>query len=220
MTRAANKSEIAAAYDRWAETYDSDPNRTRELAAQVLRKVDLTFEDRKVIEVGCGTGRNTDWLATRAAHVTALDFSEAMLRRAREHLQASRVRFIQHDIRQSWPLEDACADFVIAVLILEHVEILELFFAEAARVLGVGGELFICELHSRRQLRGGQAQFTDTQTVERELVPAFLHSVSDYVNAGLLAGFKLQRLDEWRDDDTAVTSIPRLLSLVFMKSRR
>ena len=71
-----------------------------------------------------------------------------------------------------------------------------------------------------RQLRGGQAQFTDTQTGERELVPAFLHSVSDYVNAGLLAGFKLQRLDEWRDDDTAVTSIPRLLSLVFMKSRR
>ena len=72
MTKAANKSEIAAAYDRWAETYDSDPNRTRELAAQVLRKVDLTFEDRKVIEVGCGTGRNTDWLTTRAAHVTAL----------------------------------------------------------------------------------------------------------------------------------------------------
>ena len=99
MTKAANKSEIAAAYDRWAETYDSDPNRTRELAAQVLRKVDLTFEDHKVIEVGCGTGHNTEWLAKRAADVTALDFSEAMLRRARERLQASRVRFIQHDIR-------------------------------------------------------------------------------------------------------------------------
>ncbi len=99
MSKAANKSEIAAAYDRWAETYDSDPNRTRELAAQVLRKLDLTFEARRVIEVGCGTGRNTEWLATRAAHVTALDFSEAMLRRAQERRQASRVRFIQHDIR-------------------------------------------------------------------------------------------------------------------------
>ena len=220
MTKAANKSEIAAAYDRWAETYDSDPNRTRELAAQVLRNVDLTFEDRKVIEVGCGTGRNTDWLATRAAHVTALDFSEAMLRRAQERMQASRVRFIQHDIRQSWPLENACADFVIAMLILEHVEMLEPFFAEAAHVLGADGELFICELHPMRQLRGGQAQFTDTQTGERELVPAFLHSVSDYVNAGLLAGFDLVNLGEWHDGDGLPNGLPRLLSLRWRMGRK
>ena len=64
---------------------------------------------------------------------------------------------------------------------------------------------------------GGQAQFSNTQTGERELVPAFLHNVSDFVNGGLSAGFDLRRLDEWRDADSASDSIPRLLSLLFTK---
>ena len=81
MPQPTTKSEIAAAYDEWAETYDTDQNRTRDLAAQVLRKVDLNFAGRNVIEVGCGTGRNTEWLGPppRPKSV-ALDFSEEMLR--------------------------------------------------------------------------------------------------------------------------------------------
>jgi malonyl-CoA O-methyltransferase len=68
-----------------------------------------------------------------------------------------------------------------------------------------------------RQLLGGQAQFSNTQTGERQIVPAFLHNVSDFVNGGLSGGFELHRLDEWRDPDAASDSIPRLLSLLFTK---
>ena len=217
MNDGVKKSAIAAAYDQWAETYDSDPNRTRELAGQVLRKADLTVNGRTIVEIGCGTGRNTEWLATRASSITALDFSEEMLRRARARIHDPRVRFIQHDVRTTWPLDDNSADVIIAMLILEHVEQLETVFAEAARTLRVGGEFFLCELHPMRQLLGGQAQFGNTQTGKRELVPAFLHNVSDYVNDGLSTGFELQRLDEWRDGDAPATSIPRLLSLLFTK---
>ena len=104
---------------------------------------------------------------------------------------------------------------MIVVLVLEHVEKLELFFAEAARTLSTGGELFICELHPMRQLLGGQAQFTSIQTGEHRRVPAFLHNVSDYVNAGLSAGFELVRIGEWRDADALQKDLPRLLSLRF-----
>ena len=216
MTQPSRKSEIAAAYNEWAETYDTDQNRTRDLAGRILRQVDLNFAGRKVIEVGCGTGRNTEWLISSAAgadDIVALDFSEAMLARARERVRDPRVRFIQHDVRDSWPLADASADLVIAMLILEHVEMLEPFFAEAARALNAGGELFICELHPMRQLMGGQAQFTSTQTGERHLVPAFLHNSSDYVNAALASGFELVSLGEWRDSDALPNDLPRLLSL-------
>ena len=68
-----------------------------------------------------------------------------------------------------------------------------------------------------RQLMGGQAQFSNRQSGERELVPAFLHNVTDFVNGGLTAGLELQRLDEWRDPDASSNSIPRLLSLLFTK---
>lgn len=218
MAQPSNKPEVAVAYNEWAETYDSDHNRTRDLAAQALRQADLNFAGRNVIEVGCGTGRNTEWLARSAAGATdivALDFSEKMLARAKDRVRDPRVRFIQHDIRATWPLADASADVVIVMLVLEHVELLPPIFAEAARTLRAGGKLFICELHPMRQLLGGQAQFTCTETGERYLVPAFLHNTSDYVNAGLSSGFELARLGEWRDADALPKDLPRLLSLHF-----
>jgi ubiquinone/menaquinone biosynthesis C-methylase UbiE len=217
MSKVGKETGIAAAYNRWAETYDTDPNRTRELAGEVLRQVDLQIAAADIVEIGCGTGRNTEWLATQAASITAMDFSEEMLRRARERVHDPRVRFIQHDVRTRWPLADDAADVIVAMLILEHVEHLETVFAEAVRVLRPNGKLFICELHPMRQLMGGQAQFSNTQTGERELVAAFLHNVSDFVNAGLGAGLDVRRLDEWRDADSDSNSSPRLLSLVFTK---
>lgn len=217
MTGPADKSgDVAAAYDRWSETYDTDPNPTRELAGQVLRNMDLPIAGREIVEIGCGTGRHTEWLTAQAS-ITALDFSEEMLRRAQSRVTDPRVHFIQHDVRTAWPLNNDSADFIVAMLILEHVEHLETVFTEAARTLRTGGALFICELHPMRQLMGGQAQFSNTQTGDRQMVPAFLHNVSDFVNGGLSAGFDLDRLDEWRDPDAASNSIPRLLSLLFTK---
>ena len=218
MTRASDQSEIAAAYNDWAETYDIVQNDTRDLAAKVLRHVDLKLEGRKIVEVGCGTGRNTTWLAEHAAEIVGLDFSEEMLARARSRVDDPRVRFVQHDVRMTWPLTDASAEVVIAMLILEHVENLAPVFAEAARVLNPGGVFFLCELHPMRQLSGGQAQFSNSKTGERQLVSAFLHDVSDYVNAGLASGFELKQMGEWRDADAPANSQPRLLSLLF-KSR-
>jgi ubiquinone/menaquinone biosynthesis C-methylase UbiE len=217
MKRASDQSEIAAAYNDWAETYDIVQNHTRDLAAQVLRQVNLDLDGRKVVEVGCGTGRNTTWLAERAAEIVGLDFSEEMLAQARSRVNNPRVRFIQHDARMTWPLADSSADVVIAMLILEHVEKLEPVFAEAARVLNTGAQFFLCELHPMRQLTGGQAQFNNTKTGERQLISAFLHDVSDYVNAGLSSGFELGHMGEWRDAEPEASSQPRLLSLTFRK---
>lgn len=215
MTQSSGQSEIAAAYDDWAETYDIDQNRTRDLAAETLRQVNLNLDGRKVIEVGCGTGRNTAWLAESAGEIVGLDFSVEMLARARARVKDPRVRFLQHDARSTWPLADSSADVVIAMLILEHVAEPKTVFAEAARVLTSGGEFFVCELHPMRQLAGGQAQFSNKETGERTRVTAFLHDVSEYVNTGLSLGFELKHLGEWRDVDAPASSQPRLLSLLF-----
>lgn len=58
--------DVASAYDAWAKTYDTDPNDTRELAGVVLRQSRVNFDGSSVIEVGCGTGQNTLWLAEQA----------------------------------------------------------------------------------------------------------------------------------------------------------
>ena len=215
MTQSAERPEIAAAYNDWAQTYDTDINRTRDLAAEALRQANLDLAGSKVVEIGCGTGRNTAWLAQHAAEIVALDFSDEMLAKARASVNDPRVRFVQHDARARWPLADSSADVVVAMLILEHIENLETFFAEAARVLRHRGGLFVCELHPMRQLTGGQAQFSSPTTGQRQLVTAFLHDVSEYVNLGLFAGFELRHLGEWRDAEAPLNSVPRVLSLLF-----
>ena len=222
--RVSSPDEIAGAYDRWAPTYDTDRNATRDLDALVVRRQAFVDARADVVELGCGTGKNTEWLAARARSVVGMDLSPAMLARARARIAglgpavAGPVRFIEHDLRERpWPLADGSADVVMGNLVLEHVERLDDVFAEAARVLRSAGHVFICELHPFRQLRGGQAHFTSADTGEAVHVPAFLHDVSEYVQGGLRAGLTLRALDEWRDAGAARTDPPRLLSLLFQQ---
>src|SRR5690242_14016503 len=138
----AIRGDVAKAYDRWAETYDADKNATRDLDAVVVRRANLNFAGRDVLELGSGTGKNTVWLGEQARSVIAMDFSLGMIARAHERVGALPVRFIQHDVCDPWPVESKSVDLVVANLILEHVHDLEPVFFEAARVVRPRGQLF------------------------------------------------------------------------------
>lgn len=209
------RDDVALAYDKWSSSYDADKNTTRDLDADVLRRAPLALAGRDVLELGCGTGKNTAWLASQARSVLALDFSEGMIARAHERLTTSNVRFIRHDVRDSWPVESASVDAVVGNLILEHVHDLAPVYFEATRVLRPAGQLFICELHPYRQLLGAQAQFVDPSSGETVKVTAHVHTVAEYVNGGVEAGFELRSLGEWTEDDAPPGSPPRLISLLF-----
>jgi malonyl-CoA O-methyltransferase len=172
------------------------------------------MHDRDVLETGCATGLNTIYLAQQSRSVLALDGSAGMLAQARIRVAAPQVRLVQCDLEHAWPLAAVSVDLVLCLLVLEHVADLSMFFQEAARVLRPGGACFVCELHPCRQLQGWQARFTEAKSGQVVLIPAYLHDVSEYVNASVQQGFALIRMDEWRDaHDTAHTLPPRLLSL-------
>lgn len=217
MTLFQDDADVAAAYDVWAERYDTDPNKTRERAGEALRSGDWRLESRDVLEIGCGTGANTLWLSERARSVLGLDISQGMLKRAKDRVQSPRVRFQQADIRFPWPIPDSSADLVVAMLVLEHLDRLDHVFSEANRALRRGGELFLCELHPTRQMMGRQARFVHPRTGEMEKVAAFLHDVSEYVNGAVGAGFSLVEMDEWRDPGASRFDPPRVFSARFRR---
>jgi ubiquinone/menaquinone biosynthesis C-methylase UbiE len=208
-------SDVAQAYDRWSRRYDDDHNATRDLDARVVRRSLLHVTGARVLELGCGTGKNTEWLAAQARELVALDFSPGMLDVARRRVRSERVRFVEHDITRPWPVEESSVDLVVGNLVLEHVRDLAPIYDEAARVLRPGGELFLCELHPYRQLRGSQAHFEDGDTNETVPVTAYQHSVSEYVNGGLGAGFTLRTLGEHVEESATLPAAPRLLSVLF-----
>jgi ubiquinone/menaquinone biosynthesis C-methylase UbiE len=212
----SSPKDVRAAYAAWAGSYDSSENRTRDLDGVVLRQHELDIAGRDVVEIGCGTGKNTEWLAEHAASVVALDLSPEMLAKARKRVTSSHVSFLEHDIQRTWPLPDESVNAVIGNLVLEHVSNLRIIFHEAQRVLRSNGTLFICELHPFRQHLGGQAQYTDEKSGARHKIEAYIHELSEYVNSGIDAGLQLARIGEWADDqDRASSAPPRLLSLLF-----
>jgi len=205
-------SSIRDAYDQWASQYDNDANATRDLNATVLREQDFLHVEDDVLELGCGTGLNTTWLAEKAGAVVAADFSEGMLAKARTRLSGRKVSLRQMDVTEPWAFDDARFDCVVATLVLEHVKHLELVFREAHRVLRPGGRLYLCELHPYRQFDDTQANFEDAESGETVTIDAFMHPVSEFVNEGVDAGFSVRQMGEWHGptDDA-----PRLLSILF-----
>jgi SAM-dependent methyltransferase len=204
-------AEVQKAYNEWVHQYDTNANSTRDLNAKVLRQQPFDLATKTVLEIGCGTGFNTLWLADRAQFVVGVDISEGMLRKARHRLGEQNVRLLQADITKPWPLEQAF-DLIVANLVLEHVKEFEHVFDEAHRVLRPGGLLYIGELHPYKQLQGVRAKYRNVETGEEVLVPAFCHHMSEYINEGIEAGFTLRRMGEWQND--ADTDL-RLLTLLF-----
>jgi len=210
--------DVASAYNQWSATYDQVENKTRDLSAAILRAHELPIEGADIVEIGCGTGLNTAWLAQHARTVIALDFSEGMLAEARRKITSERVTFKQCDITQAWPVPENGCDVVVSNLVLEHVAALRPVFEQAARVLRKGGLMFVCELHPAKQMLGKKAVFTDAHSGQEVDFPAYLHDVSEYVNQAIACGLRLNHLGEWRDGDAQALTPPRLLTLTLAKN--
>jgi ubiquinone/menaquinone biosynthesis C-methylase UbiE len=205
---------IRESYSRWAATYDTDRNLTRDLDQEVTRQILADRRFGSILEIGCGTGKNTALLARLGDRVQAIDFSEGMIEEARAKVAAANVTFSVADITQPWPCADRSVDLVVCNLVLEHIAELDFIFAEASRTLIEGGQFFVCELHPFRQYGGTQANFTHDS--EQIAIPAFVHHLSDFLMAAERAGLTLRSLREWWHDEDQGKP-PRLVSFLFAK---
>ena len=206
--------KVKEAYDKWSESYDSTGNKTRDLEKKVARKILSNYEFDNVIELGCGTGKNTGWLAERSKSVKAIDFSSEMLKIAGAKLNLPNVEFMLADISQKWNIENGFADLIVCSLTLEHISNLNFIFSEGYRTLKENGKFYVCELHPFKQYGGTKANFTlDGNKIELE---TYTHHFSDYINAALKNGFTLSEVGEWFDEEDD-QSPPRLISFIFKK---
>jgi malonyl-CoA O-methyltransferase len=206
---------IQNAYDEWSQTYDTDRNLTRDLDQQLMAESLGTRQFQSILEIGCGTGKNTSFLAQIGKQVHALDFSAGMIAKAKEKVNAGNVRFSVADLTQRWPCEDRAYDLIVCNLVLEHIEDLSFIFSEAFRVLQKEGTFLVNELHPFRQYAGKKAVFDHGQGATE--IPAFVHHISDFWSAATDHGLQLVRLSErWHSEDQSKP--PRIVSFLFQKS--
>jgi ubiquinone/menaquinone biosynthesis C-methylase UbiE len=202
------------AYDTWASQYDTNNNKTRDLERQALRQLLATIPFDSVLEIGCGTGKNTEWFIEKAKEVTAVDLSDEMLAKAKEKNTSGKVQFIQADITFPWTFIGKKYDIVSFSLVLEHIHNLDHVFKEASGSLEPGGYVYVGELHPYKQYSGTKARF-DTED-GLQVVDCFNHHISEFIQTAKKHGLKLADLDEFFDDNEK-SEIPRILTILLKK---
>jgi SAM-dependent methyltransferase len=98
----------------------------------------------ELLDLGCEDGAWTErlrrWLDVAPRHVHGLEIVEAEARRARARGFDVRTA----DINDRWPFDNASIDVVHANQVIEHVQRLDHFVAEAKRILRKGGLAIVC----------------------------------------------------------------------------
>lgn len=105
----------------------------------------------RVLDLGCGAGLDSIVAGQRAGFVLGVDFSAAMLRRAREAAGGGNVCFAQGDAERL-PLADGSMDTALVNGIFNLNPAREAIFGELARVLRPGGAVYGAELILREPL--------------------------------------------------------------------
>ncbi len=206
--------DVKKAYNIWSDQYDTNSNKTRDLEAISLRKTLSTIQFYNCLEIGCGTGKNTELLTSKAKEVLAVDLSDEMLAKAKKKITSDNVQFIQADITNNWTFVNKQYDLVTFSLVLEHIEKLDDIFSKVSTATSPKGFVYVGELHPFKQYSGTKARF-ETEAGQ-QIVTCFNHNISDFISAAKNNGFEIMDIEEYFDDNDR-TIIPRILTLLFRK---
>ncbi|MGG1575364.1 class I SAM-dependent methyltransferase [Fictibacillus sp. NRS-1165] len=130
-------------YKVWAPVYDVFFNQGMFIKARQKVFQDVVFKkEEKILFAGVGTGADLRYLPSFPVEVTAVDYSQEMLEKAKEKYVDQDIHFIQMDA-QHLEFQEDMFDTIIASLILSVVPDPNQMIKEMARVLKPGGKIII-----------------------------------------------------------------------------
>lgn len=155
--------EPAAGYNAHALFYDQKQTYLDCFEQEKFLPALGDLNNKKVLDVGAGTGRLSLRLSARGAKVTALDISPDMLEilnkknkpvipapQVAERIQKiNLIKTVMADV-ESLPFPDNTFDLVTAAFLIVHLKLLKYFFSEAQRVLKPSGLLALTNINQKR----------------------------------------------------------------------
>lgn len=199
------------AYNQWAATYDTDGNFLQALDSMMIPQMLPVVTDQlpsspKLVDLGCGTGRNTSaLLSIPGVMILGLDNSSEMLNIARDRCHQKRESLpknnraatlsfevwdiqVLQDEKNEVPLPAQHTDAVFSTLVIEHIP-LDIFFKACSMMLKSGGLLLLTNMHSDMGDKGSQAGFTDQATGQKIRPVSYIHTVFEVVRKAREWGF-------------------------------
>ncbi|MFH0703166.1 MAG: class I SAM-dependent methyltransferase [bacterium] len=112
------------------------------------RRVDMFIkflgnDNRKILEIGCGTGLFTEEIAKTNNKLTSIDISSELIELAKQRVCSVNVIFMLENAYNTNFIEDSF-DFIIGSSVLHHLDI-DLALKEFYRLLKPGGKIMFTE---------------------------------------------------------------------------
>lgn len=199
-----SKTDVLDAYQIWARRYDNDAGVNPAIVAERNRLIRflLPKETDVILEIGCGTGRLTIPISKRCTKIVGVDFSEKMLKVAREKSKkCENIEYRKIDARKGLPFKDRYFDKVIGPLVINHIENPNGLFKEVHRVLKNRG-LFVFDNVNPDGYVFPAYRDPIFQLSQRGKKIFFHHTVDSFVNGLHKTGFELERIKFTRIDET------------------
>ncbi len=142
-------------YTEWEREYknpafltkNSKPQKETLRFLKYLKKQGTNITESNVLDLGCGTGRNTNYIASLGAKATGIELSTTALHIARSRAQHMNmnVEYIEGDMGQPLPFSDNQFDCAIDVMSSNSLTEMgrSMYMSEVHRVLKTGGYLYL-----------------------------------------------------------------------------
>jgi SAM-dependent methyltransferase len=193
-------------YARWAPTYEATVKQG--IDRWLLERV-ATVEwaaVRRAVDLGCGTGRTGEWLASRGVRaIDGVDVTTAMLERARARGTFARLSLA--DVADTG-LAAGTYDLITSVLVDEHLERLDPLYREAARLGSTGSALVIVGIHPFFLMKSGMPTHFDDETGAPLAIETHVHLFAEHAQAALAAGWSLAEMHEQVVDERWISQKP------------
>ncbi len=185
-----HSQENKIGYNSWSEFYDEYPNPTVAIDDLYFPALYSVKKGKRVLEIGCGTGRHTRRLIQAENSVTAIDISSGMLKKLRQKLQSEKLILIEGDF-MSVEIPNAPFDTIVMSLVLEHIDDLSFFFKKARKSVVANGTFYLSEIHPTRTATGVMAHFKTSEGNEVQLQSS-PHSELEIFKAATENGFVVE----------------------------
>jgi len=217
-----NWDDMAKAYEDFTEDADSY---SYAIEWPCIREMLPQLSNKRVLDLGCGTGRFSFLFEKEnPLSVLGVDISESMLSIAREKAKSrgSEVKFIQADISKPDMYINKKFDFIFSSTTFHYIKDIKGLFCNIFGALDNNGVCIVSLMHpvytaqypvdkngefpsddewvvryldkSKRAYVQPWIEFNDN--IENFLSTSYHHTVSDYFNAIIDAGFRIERVEE------------------------
>jgi SAM-dependent methyltransferase len=201
----------------WSATTDDGPYNAHLERPMMRALMPRPLNDQVILDLGCGSGAQCEWLLSEGADVIGVDLSPSMVEATRRRC-VGRGRFFVADVTEGIDLAPTSIDGITASLVFDYVEDWTGVLMSLRRLLRPKGWIALTDGHPSWVLGNDRMNYFETGILEdiwtkddvtvamrywRRPLALAIDQIAD-------AGFVIERIRESQPSPEAVARFPQL----------